>query len=315
MVETQLALYSALLLHRDMASCFMESVIHLHLTHTPNLFLQYARALFSRKRAKEGMVIPTIEAQYRNVHIQAKQVHRYAKVCGFESSNQVPVTFPQVLAFPLHLEIFLHKSFPLPVLGLVHLRNRIRQYHALQCDDVVDIRCAITEHHVTAKGLEITLNTEIYRQNVLVWESQTISLVRIPTPGKRVRESNPRTVSEPFDAQQKWSLSGNLGRRYALVSGDANPIHLFTLSARLFGFRCHVAHGMWTKARAAATLFPLLQQETCEITTEFNRLIFLPSDVTLYWHAPKDDGFDGSVFEVRDSERNKALLRGTLRAL
>ena len=49
-----------------------------------------------------------------------------------------------------------------------------------------------------------------------------------------------------------WKLPGNLGREYAAVSGDHNPIHLYPLSAKAFGFKRQIAHGMWTKARSVA---------------------------------------------------------------
>ncbi|MYQ53488.1 MULTISPECIES: MaoC/PaaZ C-terminal domain-containing protein, partial [unclassified Streptomyces] len=53
-------------------------------------------------------------------------------------------------------------------------------------------------------------------------------------------------------AVAEWRLPGDLGRRYGAVSGDRNPIHLHPLTARLFGFPRHLAHGMWTVARCLA---------------------------------------------------------------
>jgi acyl dehydratase len=49
-----------------------------------------------------------------------------------------------------------------------------------------------------------------------------------------------------------WRIPGDIGRSYAAVSGDRNPIHMHPLSARLFGFPSAIAHGMWTKARCLA---------------------------------------------------------------
>ena len=51
-----------------------------------------------------------------------------------------------------------------------------------------------------------------------------------------------------------WRLPGDLGRRYAAVSGDHNPIHLYPLTAKAFGFPRQIAHGMWSKARCLAAL-------------------------------------------------------------
>jgi acyl dehydratase len=75
-----------------------------------------------------------------------------------------------------------------------------------------------------------------------------------------------------------WKLPGDLGRRYGAISGDRNPIHLHALSARLFGFKQAIAHGMWTKARALAALEPLPDAYTVDV--EFKKPIFLPGRVT-----------------------------------
>jgi acyl dehydratase len=45
-----------------------------------------------------------------------------------------------------------------------------------------------------------------------------------------------------------------MGRAYARISGDWNPIHLWTWSARLMGMKRPIIHGMHTLARACAEL-------------------------------------------------------------
>ncbi|MEV4339612.1 MaoC/PaaZ C-terminal domain-containing protein [Streptomyces sp. NPDC049590] len=56
----------------------------------------------------------------------------------------------------------------------------------------------------------------------------------------------------PLPPVAEWRLGADVGRRYGAVSGDRNPIHLYPLTARLFGFPRPVAHGMWTLARCLA---------------------------------------------------------------
>ena len=65
---------------------------------------------------------------------------------------------------------------------------------------------------------------------------------------------------EDFDGAfvARWHLPDDLGRRYASVSGDRNPIHMHALTAKAFGFPRAIAHGMWTKARCLAALEPSL---------------------------------------------------------
>jgi hypothetical protein len=55
-------------------------------------------------------------------------------------------------------------------------------------------------------------------------------------------------------ADRYWRVPGDIGRRYARVSGDSNPIHLHPLTAKALGQPGAIAHAMWTKARCLAAL-------------------------------------------------------------
>ncbi|MEV5316138.1 MaoC/PaaZ C-terminal domain-containing protein [Streptomyces sp. NPDC052687] len=79
-----------------------------------------------------------------------------------------------------------------------------------------------------------------------------------PATGPTTTPATDQTTTPATDAASAlpplaaWPLGGDLGRRYAAVSGDRNPIHLHPLTARLFGFPRPIAHGMWTLARCLA---------------------------------------------------------------
>src|SRR5205085_2439229 len=83
---------------------------------------------------------------------------------------------------------------------------------------------------------------------------------------------------EELPVSATWRLPGDLGRRYGSVSGDLNPIHMHSLSARLFGFPSAIAHGMWTKARCLAALAPQLP-ERFTVQAAFRKPILLPGKV------------------------------------
>jgi len=102
-----------------------------------------------------------------------------------------------------------------------------------------------------------------------------------------------------------WRLPGDLGRRYASVSGDRNPIHLHPLSARLFGFPTAIVHGMWTKARCLAALDPRLP-EHFSVEVQFRRPILLPATVEF---CEAEDA-DGISFAVRGAGKGTPHLDG-----
>jgi len=61
--------------------------------------------------------------------------------------------------------------------------------------------------------------------------------------------------SLPADAPiAQWTLDAAAGRRYARLSSDWNPIHLYGWSARLMGMRAPIIHGMHTLAASCAVL-------------------------------------------------------------
>ncbi len=75
-----------------------------------------------------------------------------------------------------------------------------------------------------------------------------------------------------------WRLGADLGRRYAAVSGDHNPIHLYAVTAKAFGFPRQIAHGMWSKARCVAMLDPRLPGAV-RVDVAFKKPVLLPGSV------------------------------------
>ena len=88
-------------------------------------------------------------------------------------------------------------------------------------------------------------------------------------------------------------VPGDLGRRYGSVSGDLNPIHMHSLSARLFGFPTAIAHGMWTKARCLAALDPSLPPGFI-VEVSFRKPILLPATVQFGEQAHQPDDSRGA---------------------
>ena len=104
------------------------------------------------------------------------------------------------------------------------------------------------------------------------------------------------------DDRALWRLPPDLGRRYAGVSGDANPIHLSPLTSRLFGFPRPIIHGMWTHARALAQLDARLP-DAYRVQVRFTRPIMLPAAVTFAAETA-----DAPWFVVRSREGRAHLI-------
>ena len=100
-------------------------------------------------------------------------------------------------------------------------------------------------------------------------------------------------------------MPSDIGRRYAHVSGDHNPIHLHSLTAKAFGFPTAIAHGMWTKARCLAALESRLP-ESFTVDAAFRKPILLPATVQF-----AETESEGAVrFGVRDAAKGTPHLDG-----
>mgnify|MGYP005992711271 CR=1 FL=1 len=289
----------------------MNQVKRIQLNQSPKILSLYRRALFAKGSKGSAAKLPNTHITLANVKADRQKVSQYSEVCGFkQNNNQLPITFPHILAFPLHLELMLLKDFPFAVMGMVHIRNEITQFRAIKLSEQMDVSCHFSDIRTTDKGYDIDIKTEIHITGELVWESISTNLVRKKTniaPIPKITAASPPEL--PY--KEFWNLSSDLGLRYARISGDSNPIHLFSLSAKLFGFKGHIAHGMWTKARVAAALYNKLDTEACKIVVDFKLPIFLPTTIQLNYQLT-----DAIVsFEVRDKDGVKPHMKGDISAL
>ena len=262
--------------------------------------------------AKRGGDLPDLRLTRPGVEIDAQHVAAYVEVCGFAPSQAVPLTYPHMLAFPLHMGIMTDGSFPYPAIGTVHLRNAITQHRPIAPTEVLDVTATATNLRGHAKGKVFDLVTTVTSDHETVWESTSTYL--------RVGKGDPDAPSEvaPFDVVPsngvEWRLAGNLGRRYAAVSGDHNPIHLYPLTAKAFGFPRQIAHGMWSKARCVAAIANRLSDEVT-VEVDFKRPILLPGKVAFGSRVVDDGAHRGLDFSLTNPKSGAPHLVGRSRGL
>ena len=242
---------------------------------------------------------------YRRDQVVAERarVDAYAAVCGFPRKDVVPLTYPHMLAFPLHMAIMGDPAFPYPAVGMVHVENTITARRAVRVGEVLDVTTAVGAPRPHAKGVLLDFVTTVSADGETAWESTSTYLRR----GRTV-EGEVSPGLEILDAPTggvEWRLPANLGRTYASVSGDANPIHLYPLTAKALGFPRQIAHGMWTKARSVAAIENRLP-EAITVEVAFKKPVFLPS--TVVFAARHDDA--GWTFAMTSPKDGSPHLLG-----
>ena len=161
-------------------------------------------------------------------------------------------TYPHMVAFPLAMELMTDTSFPFPVMGLVHIANRIEVVQPMSAGEPFDVRVWAADMSEHERGTQFQIRAEVTASDAVSWRSSSTYLHREKSSNKE-RSQSPNGAASLSGGHAVWEVPGDIGRRYAAVSGDRNPIHLHPLSAKLFGMKAPIAHGMWTKARCLAS--------------------------------------------------------------
>ncbi len=256
--------------------------------------------------------VPDVALALNDVVVDRNRLAAYNRVCKFPLRDQLPPTYPHILAFPLHLALMTDRRFPFPALGLVHIANEIVQHRPIRVTEQLEIRVRATALEPHPRGRKFTIRSEARVGNELAWEESSTFLKRGgSSEGSRRSEGgggSDREEAPELPAVATWRLRGDLGRRYGSVSGDLNPIHMHALSAKAFGFPTAIAHGMWTKARCLAALNPRLPKRF-SVEVAFRKPILLPATVQF----GEADIEEGIAFNVRGAGKGTPHLDGTLR--
>ncbi|WP_200942254.1 MaoC/PaaZ C-terminal domain-containing protein [Angustibacter sp. Root456] len=282
------------------------SVRTITLDGQPHVALLMTRA--TATAAGRSGALPDTEVVQRGVRTDLDHLARYDRVCGFAVSDVLPATFVHVLTFGLQLTLMAEPDFPLPLPGLVHVANRVEQVRPVRAEEHLDLSVRSEALSAHPKGRQVDLVGEARVDGEVVWRGRSTYLARGSSSGLPAAQD--RHVDVALDRAapptSRWRLPADLGRRYARVSGDVNPIHLTALAAKGFGFPRAIAHGMWTMARCVSALQPRLP-DAYVADVEFRRPVLLPSSVELRTRSV-DGGYDVVV-----SSREGEHLRGTIR--
>jgi acyl dehydratase len=253
-----------------------------------------------------GNEIPDLTLTLNDVAVEPDRLAAYDRLCGFSVSNSLPATYPHMLAFPLQLSLMTDGRFPLKAIGLVHIYNRIVQHRTIRLGETLSIKVSATPLEPHPRGQQFSLLTEVKAGDEVVWEEVSTNLRR-GSGGDENAESPGPPSAEEVPIAATWRLPGDLGRRYAGVSGDINPVHIHPLTARVFGFPSAIAHGMWTKARCLAALAPRVP-ERFTVEAAFKKPIILPATVGF----AEESISSGIRFGVRHPDKGTPHLDGQL---
>ncbi len=224
-----------------------------------------------------GGDLPSLQRQNAGIEIDRDHLAAYAKVCGFTLRDTLPATYLNVLAFPVHINLMTDPAMPFGPVGLVHVTNLIRHHRPVRTAETLDLEVTATGLDPHPKGRTLTLVTTWRSGGEIVWSGESTMLRR--GKGDESAKAGGVDLTQEIAPTVTWKVPGDIGRRYGAVSGDRNPIHLYDITAKAFGFPRAIAHGLWTKAHALAALEATLP-DAFDVEVRFRTPILLPSTVT-----------------------------------
>lgn len=214
---------------------------------------------------------PAVEREYPGV--DRRRVERYLKATAGDGIAKLagdgavlPPVYTATWETAQALELFAGLDRPLPAGGVVHVEGELVSLRPLAPGDHVRCRVELDKAERVKRGVRLVLVCRNWNAaGQLCSQSATVFLARARTPAESARDASPRATTRDegdprteapaeWEEVTRWRLRGDAGRRYAAVSGDYNPIHLWSLTARPFGFRRPILHGFCTQAMVAHAL-------------------------------------------------------------
>lgn len=287
----------------------------------------YCRALAKRvdKKPLQQFKPPQLPVRIYNKTINIDQAH-YTKYCEqvrWQQGKGLHPCYLQTLSLPLQMTCLLDKKSPFPLLGLVHIGNVITQY-ACEPRLPFELRVRFTGVRQHPKGWECDVCVIAYQNGRCVYEATSTYLTRVKASHVepiKARASSLQQSAHKESVDKKICMIDvpeNAGRRYARLSGDFNPIHLSHLTARAFGFKRAIAHGMWTLATCYSALAARLDlsKESVRLQAQFEKPVFLPAELQLCAEQKDEESaIPGCGFSLMSGDNVNCHISGELETL
>ncbi|EEY90709.1 MaoC/PaaZ C-terminal domain-containing protein [Acinetobacter lwoffii] len=280
-----------------------------HFSQLPKPYLAYPKVIQGLifKKPKAEKVLPQVEYVVDSFKVDQKHLKAYNEVCGFKNNGYIPAIYLTVLSQSLQMHMMTSEAFPFPILGLVHIRNQVKQYRKVGVNETLTLSCKFGELQPHDKGVQFDFITTVKVGDEVVVEALTTYLSRQKTNAKAAAKPAESQAPE-YTLNNEWNISENTGRRYAMTSGDFNLIHIHAVTAKAFGFKQAIAHGMWSKAKALANLS---LPDAYEADVWFKLPMYLPSKVEFLTAQAANE----TDFLIRNSKNQKPHVTGHIKAI
>ena len=282
----------------------------------PGLFAKLvALSLIRPGDIHDGTPLGNAVVTFRNFTPEREKLEGFKSVCGYDpSKSTVPAPFIQTLFIGMVSRLIGSSYFPITPMGLIQVGQSFELKHPLDPAMPLDLSCRTLDMTRTDRGIHTRILMAAVPSGGIGGKEQEPAWLGTATYFTRARHPGPKRKTRreevPLPVLETVRVAEDIGRRYAVVSRDYNPHHLYGWTAKFIGFKQPIAHGMWSLSRACARLEKAFgYPETLSVDAAFKLPVFLPATITL---GAGDNGGD-TAFELRDAHAGIPHLKGRFR--
>ena len=211
-----------------------------------------------------------IDCQTIKTHVNQIDLQAF---CSYFDTLVPPISYWYLPIQKIHIYHMLKKNFPFKLPGIVHVDNSIERLAEIDVNKALSYHTQLNIEKRERSGYLLNCQVDIYQEDERKLICHSSYLKRIKHSGKRSKKIEPDLISHHY--KDEWHFPKNLGRQYAAVSGDYNPIHIYPLLAKLFGFKTTIAHGWLTASRCLSCIENQLTENINTFYIDFKKPVYL----------------------------------------
>ena len=152
---------------------------------TGPLYRRAAMSLLPGVGAARGAHLPPLQVVVRDVAVDRAHLAAYDRVCGFRLRDTLPATYPHVMSAALSMRLMTAPGFPFPVVGLVHVGNRITVRRPIDAGERLTFTGYATDLRPHERGRQFDLVVTAAIDGEVVWDDVSTYLRRGGSHGGR----------------------------------------------------------------------------------------------------------------------------------
>jgi len=228
-----------------------------------------------------GVIPPKCEVVVKAQPINKESYKSYLKVCGFPTDREeVPAPYHIGISLPVVSAILTHPCWPIkPLATMIHVKQTISMLRPIKSNEIFFKRFIFGQVRNTERGTEmdgiVQLFTDSnYEEKSIVMQGVASLLILKKRGAAQQTQPQSQETNQKETKKYEIKLEEALGRKYAAATGDYNPWHLNSITAKIFGFKRAICHGMWSLSKVLSLIQDDIPSYPLFIEAEWKKPMF-----------------------------------------